>query len=85
MPLSRGLVGGRAILDRRPVQVHDLSQAEDFPEGREFALQIGYKTTLAVPLLREGVAIGVVAIRRLEAHPFSDQQVALSRSLPIRP
>ena len=77
MPLSRSLVVGRAILDRRPVQVHDLSQAEDFPEGREFALQIGYKTTLAVPLLREGVAIGVVGIRRLEAHPFSDQQIAL--------
>ena len=49
VPLSRGLVMGRAVLDRRPVQVHDLSQAEDFPEGRELALQIGYKTTLAVP------------------------------------
>src|SRR5205823_11754443 len=42
-----------------------------------FALQIGFKSTLAVPLLREHVAIGVVTIRRLEAHPFSDQQVAL--------
>ena len=77
MPLSRGLVGGRAVLDRRPVHVHDLSQAEDFPEGRELALQIGFKATLAVPLLREGVAIGVVTIRRLEAQPFSDQQIAL--------
>ncbi len=77
MPLSRGLVVARAVLERRPVQVHDLSQAEDFPEGREFALRIGYKTTLAVPLMREGVAIGVVGIRRLEARPFSDQQVAL--------
>ena len=74
---SRGLVLGRAVLDRRPVQVDDLSQAEDFPEGREFALQVGYKTTLAVPLLREGVAIGGVVLRRVEAHPFSEQQVAL--------
>jgi len=77
MPLSRNLVGGRAVLERRPIQVDDLSRAEDFPEGREFALQIGFKSTLAVPLLREHVAIGVVTIRRLEAHPFSDQQVAL--------
>jgi GAF domain-containing protein/DNA-binding response OmpR family regulator/anti-sigma regulatory factor (Ser/Thr protein kinase) len=77
MPLSRGLVGGRAVLDRRPIQIDDLSQAEDFPEGREFALQIGFKSILAVPLLREEVAIGVVTIRRLEAHPFSGQQVAL--------
>jgi signal transduction histidine kinase len=77
MPLSRNLVGGRAVLERRPIQVDDLSRAEDFPEGREFALQIGFKSTLAVPLLREHAAIGVVTIRRLEAHPFSDQQVAL--------
>jgi two-component system NtrC family sensor kinase len=67
MPLSRGLVGGRAVLDREPVHVLDLSQAADFPEGREFGRQIGFKTCLAVPLVREGVGIGVVTIRRVEA------------------
>src|SRR5215831_5652866 len=77
MPLSRGLVGGRAVLDREPVHVHDVSQAEDFPEGGEFARKIGFKTILAVPLLRGGTGIGVVTIRRVEVHPFTDKQIAL--------
>src|SRR5215472_3857108 len=77
MPLSRGLVGGRAVLDREPVHVHDVSQAEEFPEGREFGRTIGFKTILAVPLLRGDTAIGVVTIRRVEVHPFTDKQIAL--------
>src|SRR5215470_19171279 len=77
MPLSRGLVGGRAVLDRAPVHVHDVSQAEEFPEGREFGRTIGFKTILAVPLLRGDTAIGVVTIRRVEVHPFTDKQIAL--------
>ena len=55
MPLSRGLVGGRAVLDREPVHVYDVSQAEDFPEGRKVARRIAIETMLAVPLLREDV------------------------------
>src|SRR5574342_1042649 len=77
MPISRGLVGGRAVLDRELLHVHDLSKAEDFPEGRDFARRVGFKTILAVPLVREGAGIGVVTIRRVKAHPFTDEQVAL--------
>src|SRR5574342_682926 len=77
MPISRGLVGGRAVLDRELLHVHDLSKAEDFPEGRDFARRVGFKTILAVPLVREGARIGVVTIRRVKAHPFTDEQVAL--------
>src|SRR5215470_18503759 len=77
MPLSRGLVDGRAVLDREPVHVHDVSQADDFPEGGEFARKIGFKTILAVPLLRGGAGIGVVTIRRVKANPFTDKQIAL--------
>src|SRR5215469_16290511 len=80
MPLSRGLVDGRAVLDREPVHVHDVSQADDFPEGREFGRQIGFKTILAVPLLRGGAGIGVVTIRRVEINPFTDKQIALLRT-----
>src|SRR6266446_3981011 len=77
-PLVRGYVTGRSILDRQPVHVTDLrAETREFPEGSDFALEHGQRTTLAVPLLREGEAIGTVQLRRSEARPFTDKQIAL--------
>ena len=33
--------------------------------------------TLATPLLREGIAIGAIVIRRTEVRPFTDNQIKL--------
>ena len=38
---------------------------------------MGGRTVLAAPLLREGVAIGVILIRRTEVRPFTDKQINL--------
>src|SRR5262249_17964119 len=40
----------------------------------------GIRTALSVPLLREGVSIGAVTIRRTELRPFTDQQIALLKT-----
>jgi signal transduction histidine kinase len=78
LPVSRGLVTGRAVLDRKPIHVHDLAQeASEFPQGREAALRLGHRTILAVPLMREDAAIGVIGIRRTEVRPFTDKQIEL--------
>jgi GAF domain-containing protein len=72
------LVIGRAVLDRTLVQVDDLQEAaDDFPFGAAIAKQYGHRTVCALPLLREGSAIGVVLIRRLEVRPLTVKQVAL--------
>src|SRR5229473_337941 len=42
-----------------------------------FQQQTGHRTTLATPLLREGVALGAILVRRMEVLPFSDKQVRL--------
>jgi GAF domain-containing protein/anti-sigma regulatory factor (Ser/Thr protein kinase) len=76
-PLTRGSVMGRAILDARPIHVVGLPSASEFPEGRELALQFGHRTTLGVPLLREGDALGALLIRRTEVRAFSDAQIAM--------
>ena len=81
MPLDRSTVMGRAIVDLAPVHVHDLQQAQnEYPRGSELARQHGHHTTLAVPLLREGRALGSILVRRTEVQPFDDKHIALLRT-----
>ena len=76
--INRDWVTGRAVVDRTTVQVTDLqAEAEDFPEGAAYAKQFGHRTTLATPLLRRGVPIGAVLIRRMEVRPFTEKQIEL--------
>ena len=70
---------GRAIVDRAVVHIDDLaaeSEAE-FPQGLNMQRRIGHRTTLAVPLLREGEAVGAIAVWRMEVRPFAAKQRAL--------
>src|SRR5262249_6331801 len=78
LPLARGVVAGRAILDRQTIHVADLqAERDEYPEGSDNARRLGFRTNLTVPLIRAGTAIGVISIRRPEARLFSDKQVAL--------
>ena len=79
MPLQRGSVLARSVIDRQTIHIHDLAaESEDeFPVGVALAHRFGYRTVLATPLLREGIPLGAIIIRRLEVRPFSDKQVAL--------
>jgi signal transduction histidine kinase/DNA-binding response OmpR family regulator len=77
-PIDSGWVSGRAVIDQQPVHVHDLAErGAGFPLGQAAAMQAGHRTTLAVPLLREDEALGVILIRRREVRPFTDKQIAL--------
>jgi GAF domain-containing protein len=80
--IRRDSVLGRAILDRRPVHVEDaLAEAgAEFPDGRWLRDEISWRTGLAVPLLREGTAIGTLMVVRMEARPFTDHEIALLES-----
>ena len=69
---------GRAIIDRQTVHVPDLRAAEDeFPGAKTLGIALGLRTVLSTPLLRDGVAIGAIHIRRREVRPFSDRQIKL--------
>jgi GAF domain-containing protein/anti-sigma regulatory factor (Ser/Thr protein kinase) len=71
-------VTGRAVLERKPIHVHDFATARsEFPEGHELHLRLGHRTGLAIPLLQRGEAIGAFMIRRKEVSPFSEKQVAI--------
>ncbi len=78
LPVIRGMVAGRTVIDRRTLHVTDLQgETDEYPEGSDLARRLGSRTTLSVPLLREGVPIGVIHIRRREVRPFADKQVRL--------
>jgi len=70
-------VGGRAVLEGRTIHVPDLQSDDDYPEGKEIALRLGHRTTLAVPLICNETAIGAILLRRREARPYNDRQIAL--------
>jgi signal transduction histidine kinase len=78
LPVVKGSVGGRTVLERRVIHVPDLpAETAEFPEAAPNARLLGFRTILSVPLVREGVAIGAIQLRRPEAIPFTDKQVGL--------
>jgi two-component system, NtrC family, sensor kinase len=81
LPVTRGSTAGRAVVDRRTVHIHDIEAVSgtDFPDIDRTGSRGGSRarTRLAVPLLREGVALGAILVRRMEVRPFTDKQVAL--------
>ncbi len=76
-PLAgRGTMSGRVALERAPVQISDVLAD---PELTWFEAQkLGnYRTLLGVPLLREGILIGVLGLAREMVRPFTDKQIEL--------
>src|SRR5499433_1160423 len=79
-PITRGTPPGRAVVDRQAIHVHDITAAEletEYSESKARWQISGSRTMLAAPLLREGVSLGAIMIRRAEVRPFSDKQIKL--------
>src|SRR5262249_37760716 len=72
---DRGAITGRTALERRPVQVADVLADPEYVLDR--AGHKGFRTVLGVPLLRDNVAIGVIALSRSVVKPFTDKQIEL--------
>ena len=81
-PLTRGHPPGRAVIDHQTIHVHDLAAEleTEFPVSKLVQPGAGTRTMLATPLLREGLAIGCIVVRRAEVRPFTDKQIALLKT-----
>jgi signal transduction histidine kinase len=79
LPLSRDSLIGRCIVDRRVIHIEDAAELDpaEYPISVELQQRWGYRTSLSVPLMRQDVAIGGIAIRRTEVQPFTSKQIDL--------
>ena len=73
---ERGTASGRALLEGRVVHITDVKSDPEYTlvEGQRLG---DYRTILSVPMLREGVPIGVLTLLRSEIRPFTDRQIEL--------
>ena len=73
---NRGSIVGRSLLDANITHVHDVLVDPDYAH-LSLQQKSGFRTVLAVPLLREGHPIGVIALARKKVEPFSKRQIEL--------
>ena len=76
VPLGRGTITGRTVVEGRAVQIPDIFADPDF-KFTDAAKIGGMRTMLGVPLLREGTPIGVIVLSRRSVRPFTDKQIEL--------
>jgi GAF domain-containing protein len=74
---GRGSAFGRALLEGRVVHIPDVLADSEYAylEGQRLG---DYRTVLTVPMLREGVSIGVLSLARTNVRPFTDKQIELA-------
>jgi len=79
LPQRATSVAGRAALERRCVHVEDVVPLLDaeYPDVRDLQVRYGFRTVLAVPLLRAGEAVGVISLLRNEVRPFAPGEIEL--------
>jgi two-component system, NtrC family, sensor kinase len=73
---ERGTASGRALLEGRVVHIADVKSDPEYTlvEGQRLG---DYRTILSVPMLREGVPIGVLTLLRSDVRPFTEKQIEL--------
>jgi GAF domain-containing protein len=74
--IDRGTIMGRTLLEGKVVQIPDVKNDSEYA-WTDVQKREGFRTLLGVPLLREGITIGVIALMRRSVQPFNDKQIEL--------
>jgi two-component system NtrC family sensor kinase len=77
---GRGSISGRALLDGKAVQVADVEADSEYTY-QEQQKKSGYRTFLAVPLLRNGQPVVLLNLARTSVRPFTEKQIELVSTL----
>ena len=71
---------GPTLIDRLFMSLTSWQRLDEFPDSKAIQQVTGTRTSLATPLLREGISIGAIHVRRSEVRPFSEKQIALLKT-----
>jgi signal transduction histidine kinase len=74
---GRNTLVGRTALEGRTVHIPDIRSDPEYTWSEAIERSGGVRTILGVPLMREGVSIGVFNLARVTVRPFSDKQIEL--------
>ena len=76
--IDRGTVSGRVLLEGKVVHIPDVLSDPEYTWAHVGGKIGEFRTLLGVPLIREGIPIGVIALgRRNTVRPFTDRQIEL--------
>jgi signal transduction histidine kinase len=79
-PVTTDTITGRAISERQVVHIRDVETDAGIPlSSREVAKSVGWRSVVAVPMLREGQCIGAIDVSR-PTSPFTDKQISLLKT-----
>jgi len=73
---GRGGASERAALEGRTIHIADVLLDSEYERVDLVSEQV-YRTVLAVPMLRKGTLLGVIAILKTHVDPFTDKQIVL--------
>jgi GAF domain-containing protein/DNA-binding response OmpR family regulator len=79
LPISRGSIAGRTVMECRSVHVSDVLPLLDseYPDVREMQSRYGFRAVLTMPLVRDGVALGLISLLRKEPRAFAADEIRL--------
>ena len=73
IPPGRGTSVARAILTRAVTHIADVTEDPEYSAAP--IVEAGFRTSLAVPMLRDGQPIGAISVSRMEPRPFTGKQI----------
>ncbi len=81
LPINRESLSGRAVLERKTIQVPDLlATGAEYPLSHDIAERFGHRTVVVTPLFREGKPFGTILLRRQDVRAFTDKEIGLLRT-----
>ena len=76
---DRGSAAGRSVLNAAVEHIPDVNADPDYTFGA-VARVATFRSIVAVPMLRDGVPIGAITVRRVQEGPFSGRQIDLLKT-----